>query len=776
MSDALLAAWLRGGVDIAGQLPAIPPSAPGAAATNLPPWLPPGTPTAFDLPEPEGDAVISFPQIDIAARDLAARRVLTRGDFDALADEAKFQAFTVAKVQSLDVLEKLRDALSADVAQGGTLAEFEKRVNAILSGEGSALSPAHIENIYRTNIAAAYAEGQRQVLNHPLVADEFPYVEYTAVHDSRTRPEHLQLEKLGIGGGPIYRRDDPVVNLFWPPWDYQCRCAVIALTLEDAAAKGVAEAIEWLRTGQPPASPAWVKMPDFKPRPGFGNHGQGVGVRLSHAADAGDDPRELAEAIAEVLGGLFGEKALLAFKKKKTAVQLASSSWDNLAHPRGPGGRFIKKGSSDAVAAAKTELAKLKSEPQTPENTRKLTEHLAILSVKQLRELAKEHNLKCPAKLKAELVQKIAERLPGGVSKAADTEKPWSGGAVEHGKVYNAPIDALHVDPSRFQYKLNVDSVHGVTAELRAVKTFNPDFAGVLSVWRDPADGQTYVINGHHRYELALRTNHPDLAVRYIDAKDAKEARGLGALVNIAEGRGTAIDAAKFMRDSGSTPAELEARGVSLKGKLAAEAAIFTKLNDRLFNKVTLGTMDEQQAMAIAKHLDNHDLQDKLAYLLAKREDDGKETSTRVVEEMAREMASTPTTTKTESTLWGDIESEESLFVERNELKSHVRNELAREVNDFLAGASKRRAEKLQAKGNVLHTEANKNAADQADRVRNVYNQLVNRKGGISDSINEAAAEYAKAKTKKERDAVKQRAVEKVRRAVFREANVGSEG
>ena len=35
----------------------------------------------------------------------------------------------------------------------------------------------------------------------------------------------------------------------------------------------------------------------------------------------------------------------------------------------------------------------------------------------------------------------------------------------------------------------------------------------------------------------------------YIDAPDEKTARARGALVNIAEGRGTSVDAAKFMRD-----------------------------------------------------------------------------------------------------------------------------------------------------------------------------------------------------------------------------------
>ena len=48
---------------------------------------------------------------------------------------------------------------------------------------------------------------------------------------------------------------------------------------------------------------------------------------------------------------------------------------------------------------------------------------------------------------------------------------------------------------------------------------------------RDPADGKDYVVNGHHRHELAKRTGHPDMAVRWIAAKDAREARADTAIV-----------------------------------------------------------------------------------------------------------------------------------------------------------------------------------------------------------------------------------------------------
>jgi hypothetical protein len=71
------------------------------------------------------------------------------------------------------------------------------------------------------------------------------------------------MEQLGLDGTAVYRRDDPVWLKFYPPWGWQCRCIVIPLSVEDAAARGVKEAIRWVQTGRPPASPAWVKPLPF---------------------------------------------------------------------------------------------------------------------------------------------------------------------------------------------------------------------------------------------------------------------------------------------------------------------------------------------------------------------------------------------------------------------------------------------------------------------------------------------------------------------------------
>ncbi len=217
LSDALLASWLAGGKSLLDRLPPAPE--PPAALFPGPPAEPP-LPPDFLPPAPGEEPIIHFPVIEEAARDLAARQVVTRPVFDALAEDAKRAAFTVARVGSEDALAKIQDLLTQDVAQGGTLREFRRAVEETL--DGSALSRPHIENVYRTNISVAYAKGQDAISQHPLVAEEFPYRKETSVNDSRRTPLCKAISHAGLDGTGVFRADDPVWLHFRSPRHWQC--------------------------------------------------------------------------------------------------------------------------------------------------------------------------------------------------------------------------------------------------------------------------------------------------------------------------------------------------------------------------------------------------------------------------------------------------------------------------------------------------------------------------------------------------------------------------
>jgi hypothetical protein len=328
---------------------------------------------------------------------------------------------------------------------------------------------------------------------------------------------------------------------------------------------------------------------------------------------------------------------------------------------------------------------------------------------------------------------------------------------------------SIAVDPARFQFKLKTDPTTGVGRQLEDVQAFDPDLAGVIAVWRDPADGKTYVVNGHHRLNLAQRSGAKKVLVRYLQAKTAEEARAKGALINIGEGHGTAVDAAKWMRDTGNTVEDLKKANVSLSGPLVRDAVPLSNLDGGLFHKVTLGVMDVPRAVAVASHLPEHDAQRQLVGHLEREEKKtGRTLSPQAVAEAAKEMAATPKALVAGAGggLFGNDAEEESIFLQRAELKSHVRQALAQQAKDFGLLASKRRAENVAAAGNVIDTARNRLESERARDLAADFDRSVNRSGAVSDAINKLAARYANAHGASDKDRIKREAVETVRKLI----------
>lgn len=225
-------------------------------------------PLSVTMPERGEAGRIHYAVIDEAAEELSKKNVIDRAGFDRLEDAARSKAFTVTGVDSQETLEKIRDALAANIAEGVDVqAGREKILESV--DEGTFLSPWHLETIIRTNVQVAFSDGQMKVLQHRYVQSGFPYSSYEAIDDDRVRHNHLALMTLGIQKTNIYRTADPVFQTFRPPWDFCDRCSWIPLTVRMAAARGILEAIEWLRTGIEPSPPAFVAMPPFQPPAGF---------------------------------------------------------------------------------------------------------------------------------------------------------------------------------------------------------------------------------------------------------------------------------------------------------------------------------------------------------------------------------------------------------------------------------------------------------------------------------------------------------------------------
>jgi hypothetical protein len=311
------------------------------------------------------------------------------------------------------------------------------------------------------------------------------------------------------------------------------------------------------------------------------------------------------------------------------------------------------------------------------------------------------------------------------------------------------------------QYKLNA-SDKGITNQLTG-KKWNEDLAGVIQAWQDPATGEIKVSNGHHRIEMGDRHAVKDYTVRMIDAPDAKGARTVGALQNIADGRGTPMDAAKFFRDSGYTPETLEKEGISLSEGMVSKGLTLSNLSDSIFDRVATGNISEGRGLAIGKATSNYATQDAILKMIDKAEKNGRTVSDATAAELARFAAAAPTEVSTTSSLFGPQARAQNLALEKADVSSYIQRQLSQEKNVFGAVASEAKAQILGRAENTINAAKNSEISKGAAQAIEVYNRLSTRSGGVSEALDEAAKQISKGTNPAE---AKRAAYERVRAAI----------
>lgn len=315
---------------------------------------------------------------------------------------------------------------------------------------------------------------------------------------------------------------------------------------------------------------------------------------------------------------------------------------------------------------------------------------------------------------------------------------PQQPGDVTH-TLLDFPIDQLNADPERFQYKRGA-STSG-TVESSAVGSagkWNPNLSGTLQAWKDPSDGKYYVVNGHNRRVLALKSGAKTFPrVQVLDASTAQEAMGIGALTNIVEGMGTPIDAAKFLRNNKSTPEVLRELGVPMRGEMVDKGMALANLNDSLFSKVATGDLPEAIGVIIGRKLKDHDLQTKLVQMLR-----GKNLPGKVINELVDIVADAPRTKTVQTGLFGDQEFTESYAVQKAQVLSHVRSEISRDRSLF--GKVAKHAERLGQAGIQIPLEEAKGMSAESAQLLGIFDAVKNKVGTIDQIINQAAEELGK--------------------------------
>jgi SPP1 gp7 family putative phage head morphogenesis protein len=179
---------------------------------------------------------------DEAIAFIKDKPVVSRDVFDHFLPDLKARAFTITGVESANVRQKVRDRI-ADLPAGANWDDVKKDIVADLSpwlvDESAdpevrdaqiAAANRRAELLIRTHGFQAYQATQYDVMTRQK--EVFPFWQYMSMQDEAVRESHAALDGL------ILPADSPFWKDHYPPWDWGCRCQVVSLTEEEAAAAG----------------------------------------------------------------------------------------------------------------------------------------------------------------------------------------------------------------------------------------------------------------------------------------------------------------------------------------------------------------------------------------------------------------------------------------------------------------------------------------------------------------------------------------------------------
>lgn len=138
---------------------------------------------------------------------------LKKEEFDKLSAHLKYRAFTIAKVSSEDLINKVKQIYTKALEEGKTKQETLQEVHKILPN----LTANHLSTHYNNNVMIAYNAGR---IRHFKGSKAVQYLMYNAILDGHTTNLCRKLH------GIVKPKDDPFWDKFYPPNHHNCRSVV----------------------------------------------------------------------------------------------------------------------------------------------------------------------------------------------------------------------------------------------------------------------------------------------------------------------------------------------------------------------------------------------------------------------------------------------------------------------------------------------------------------------------------------------------------------------
>ena len=303
------------------------------------------------------------------------------------------------------------------------------------------------------------------------------------------------------------------------------------------------------------------------------------------------------------------------------------------------------------------------------------------------------------------------------------------------GTVFRFNPSDIEVDARAFQFKEGGDEF-GVTERLQGVTKWDPVKAGQIVVY-EFADGRRVIADGHQRLGLAkrIKSQDPDqdpviygTMLREADGITPEQARVMAAMKNIAEGSGTAIDAAKVLRLEPGRISELPPRS-----NLVRQARDLVDLSDEAFGAVINDVVPTNYAAIVGRLVKDQDKQIAVMQLLA----DAEPANVTQAEAIVRQALEAEFDTAVQVGLFGEELVTESLFKERARVLDAALKTLKRDRTVFRSLVENR--SRIEGEGNVLAMDQNQTRSEIDGQAIQLVQTVANRRGPLSDALTAAA-------------------------------------
>jgi hypothetical protein len=308
-----------------------------------------------------------------------------------------------------------------------------------------------------------------------------------------------------------------------------------------------------------------------------------------------------------------------------------------------------------------------------------------------------------------------------------------------YSQVRETPVADIDTDPVRLQFKAagQGKGKRGVSGSLKDAKSYDPLFGKIVSVWRDPETGRLLVVNGHNRLDLARRSGVQNILTWEIDAPNADMARAIGAMENIAEGQGTAWDAAKIMRDMGIDGEEMARRNIDVTKGVAEKGVALSRLPQEIFEQGATGKLSLEKAVALGSvKLDDVVVRDVAAQAAKKGWP---------ADKILQAMQEAKFAQTAEVTGGGVLPGFEDMFKTSNfdqllDIRTEAFKALREEMVALTSVSREGRRGILEAAGNVVDVAGSQAARGQAAIAVNIFDRVTGYTGPVRDLLNEMAA------------------------------------